>query len=123
MLKRSERWVFFIKDISASVRPGPVKVPLPRFPYVPGAGRTKALGLNHALGVLSKRGPLKAGLTEGRSGFRVSPSPDQFEPIWGVKGKPLSKLAMPFNCQPFASFSPQPPVVASQRLPWPKGSS
>ena len=30
----------------------------------------------------------------------MSPSPERFEPICGVNGKPLNSVAMPFNCQP-----------------------
>ena len=74
-------------DISISERPGPVKILLPRLPYVPGTGRMKALGLNQALGVLIRARPPKAGFTEGRSGLRVSPSPYRIGTNLGGKGK------------------------------------
>ena len=47
---------------------------------------------------------MNAGFSDGRSGFRVSPSPERFEPNCGVNGKPLSSVAIPFNCQPPISF-------------------
>ena len=34
-------------DISKLTKSGPVYIPLPRLPYVPGTGRAKAFGLNH----------------------------------------------------------------------------
>jgi hypothetical protein len=68
-------------------------------------------------------GPEKPGFGEGRSGFLVSPSPDRFEPITGVNGKPLKKVAIPFNCQPSISLLSIPLVLLSQCLPRPNGNS
>src|ERR1700686_317139 len=76
----------------------------------------KALGLNHWVWVPSTTRPAKEGFNEGRSGFRVLPSPEMFAPITGVKGKPVIKDAMPFACQPSKSFFSNPWAVL------PKGS-
>src|SRR6266566_3267618 len=119
----SDTVVFLNNDRSTSVRPGPLNTPLPKFPYVPRAGSVKAFGLNHWPCRPSTTGPVKEGLREGLSGFLVSPSPDRFAPITGVKGKPLSSVAIPFNCQPPISLFSNPPAFLIQRLPWPTGSS
>ena len=66
----------------------------------------KALGLNHWLGLPSTTGPVNAGFSEGRSGLRVSPSPERLEPICGVIGNPLSRVTMPLNCQPLTACRP-----------------
>lgn len=39
--------VFLKTEKSTSANPGPVSVPLPTFPYVPGVGTVNAAGLNH----------------------------------------------------------------------------
>src|SRR5579863_5686385 len=89
--------VFLKTEKSTFASPGPVSVPLPKFPYVPGVGTRKAAGLNHWSGFPVTTGPVKAGFIEGRSGFLVSPSPDRLDPIRGVKGKPERNVPMPLN--------------------------
>src|ERR1039458_10595378 len=90
---------------------------------VPGAGRTNALGLNHWFGLPTTTGPLNAGFRDGRSGFRVSPSPERFEPIWGVNGKPLNNVAIPSSCHPPMSASWIRLRPADQRLSRPDRKS
>src|ERR1039457_3337703 len=76
-LTLSEMAAVLNSERSRVARPGPVSVALPRFPYVPKAGRLKAQGLNHWLGLPRTTGPPKAELMEGRSGLRVSPSSER----------------------------------------------
>ena len=83
---RSVSAAFFISDTSTLANPGPRYVPLPRLPHVPAVGSRNAFGSNHCAWSPSMTGPEKPGFTDGRSGFRVSPSPDRFEPVCGVKG-------------------------------------
>ena len=68
-------------------------------------------------------GPVNDGFSDGRSGLRVSPSPERFEPITGVNGNPLSKVRIPFNCQPPTILAAAPVAFFTQYLPWPNGSS
>ena len=71
-------------------RLGPRNVPRPRFPHVLAVGNENASGLNHCFCVFRSTGPVNDGLMSGRSGFRVFPSPDRFDPAKGVNGKPLN---------------------------------
>src|SRR5437660_3362894 len=109
---------FFNSDRSMSTRPGPLSVPLPKFPHVPTSGKMNAFGSNHCVCFRGSTLPEKDGFSEGRSGFRVFPSPDRFEPSCDVNGKPLNKVVIPFNCQPPSSLFATPPA-----LPSPKGNS
>src|SRR5262245_49162312 len=68
--------VFFTNDKSTFARPGPRNTPLPKFPQAPAVGITNALGSNHCVCFFSNTGPENEGFNEGRSGFRVFPSPD-----------------------------------------------
>ena len=47
-LKRSERANLFVSERSSSAKPGPCNTLRPTFPYVPGNGWTKALGLKYS---------------------------------------------------------------------------
>src|ERR1700685_3605929 len=97
---RSVSRVFLKIEKSTSASPGPLYKPRPTLPYVPGVGRTKALGLNHSVGLPMMTGPVKLVLKLGRSGLRVSPSPERFEPTCGVNGNPLSSVVIRLTCQP-----------------------
>jgi hypothetical protein len=75
-LIRSWSCVSFMTEKSQLPSPGPMKVSRPRFPKKPLLFGTaaNAAGLNHSLGLPTITGPLKLGLTNGRTGLRVSPS-------------------------------------------------
>src|SRR5436305_11057890 len=105
---RSVSGVVFIKERSTVSSPAPRSVPLPRFPQVLAIGREKAAGLNHCVCFLVSTDPLNNGFTSGRSGFLVFPSPDRFAPIWGVNGKPLNNVVMPFSFQHLISLPSLP---------------
>ena len=106
--------MFLKSDRSSSARPGPVYTPRPRFPYVPGGRQHKRVRVEPLVRIAPvTTGPVNDGFSEGRSGLRVSPSPERFEPICGVNGKPLSRVAMPFNCQPPTSLAAAPLVLPS----------
>ncbi len=53
----------------------------------------------------------------------MSPSPERFDPIKGVKGKPERNVPMPFTCQPEMNLLSTRETSFSQRWLWPKGSS
>src|SRR5437870_3359049 len=114
----SDTPTFFNNDRSRLARPGPRNVPRPKFPQVPIAGTRNAFGSNHCVCFCGSTVPEKSGFIEGRSGFRVLPSPDLFEPSCGVNGKPLNNVVIPFNCQPPISLFVRPPALLS-----PKGNS
>ena len=77
-LTRSPIRVSLIAEKSQVPSPGPIRVSRPRFPKKPLLFGTaaNAAALNHWLGVPGITGPLKLGLTKGRTGLRVSPSLD-----------------------------------------------
>src|SRR5262245_44164652 len=120
---RSVKEVLLKTDRSTLARPGPLNTPLPRFPYVPAGGSRNAFGSYHCVGCRSSTGPVNDGSSDGRSGFLVSASPDRFEPICGVNGKPLNSVTMVLNCHPPNSLFSTPLALPSQCLPRPKGSS
>lgn len=120
---RSEIWVFLNTEKSSSAIPGPLNTALPEFPKVPTVGNMYAFGLNHWFGDPMITGPVKAGFIEGLSGLLPSPFPERLDPSWGVKGNPLSKVTMPFNCQPPASLSAVPLNPFSQGFARPMGNS
>ena len=84
----SDSFVLLNSDVSKPTKPGPFRTPRPKFPQVPATGSIYAFGSNQRVGVPSLLGPEKAGLSEGRSGIRVSPLPEMLAPINGVMGKP-----------------------------------
>src|SRR4029077_1580546 len=95
--------IFLNSDVSKVVRAGPVKEPRDVFPNVPESGNENAPESKYRPVFLNPStpritGPLKAGLRLGTSGLSVSPVPETFAPISGVKGKPLWALAIPFHC-------------------------
>src|SRR5438046_994610 len=87
---------------------GPAKSSPSQIPHVPTSGKINAFGSNHWVCFPSNTGPEKDGFSDGRSGFRVFPSPDRLVPICGVKGKPLNNVAIPFSCQPLMILFPLP---------------
>src|ERR1019366_3899236 len=89
---------FLNREVSNSVRPGPVNDPRDTFPKVPGVCSTKAVGLYHWVTFPTITGPLKVGFRLGTSEVLGSPVPEIFEPASGVKGKPLWAVRMPFHC-------------------------
>src|SRR5262249_14444791 len=102
---RSFRAVFFKSERSTSARPGPRSVPLPTLPKVPAVGSVKAEGSNHWFCFRKSTEPENDGFQFGRSGFRVFPSPDRFDPERGVNGNPLNSEVIPFSCQPEINFA------------------
>src|SRR5579871_568599 len=86
---RSEIAVVFNTEASRVATPGPISVLRPTFPYVPAGGTTNAAGLKYWFGVPGINAPLKSGFQEGRTGLRLSPSPEGLNPRAGVKGKPV----------------------------------
>src|SRR5262249_54881986 len=110
---RSVKDVFLITERSTVSRPGPRNVPRPKLPQVLAVDIEKAAGSNHCDGFFKRTGPENNEFTSGRSGFLVFPSPDRFAPIWGVKGNPLNRVVMPFNCQPLISL----PSPLAEALP------
>src|SRR5207302_5415191 len=73
---RSRIRVSFMTEKSQVPSPGPIKASRPRFPKKPLLLGTavNAAALNHSVGVPRITGPVKLGLTNGRTGLRVSPS-------------------------------------------------
>ena len=71
-MTRSLTAVFFSSETSKSAKPGPLKVPRPRFPKVPATGSVKAFGSNHWVWRSSSTGPENAGFSDGRSGFLIN---------------------------------------------------
>ena len=110
-------------EVSKSIRFGPKNWLRPAFPYVPAIGSRKAWGLNQRLGSPVITGPLNAGFRLGTSGLAVSPEPERFEPIVGVKGNPDWAVRMPFHCHPPMSWSTSPLAEPAMALPLPNGNS
>ena len=106
---------------SRSARPGPVRgFRGPTLPYVPAARQHEGGRIEPLVGRSLTIGPVKDGFSEGRSGLRVSPSPERFEPIWGVNGKPLSRVsdAVQLPAAQRAGPSSERQLVASPKS-WP----
>jgi hypothetical protein len=80
-LNRSVSVVVLNRERSTSASPGPRKLPRLTSPPVPAVGSVNAFGSNHCACRPGMTGPVKSGLREGRSGLRVSPLPDRFEPV------------------------------------------
>src|SRR6516165_4263423 len=74
-LRRSCSVVFLMAEKSQVARPGPTRLLREASPQKPllGGGCWKNAGLNHCAGVPMMALPLKFGLTNGRTGLRVSP--------------------------------------------------
>src|SRR5581483_5150595 len=90
---------------------------------VPETGTINASGLKYCSGLLSITLPRKSGLTEGRTGLRLSPLFDGLNPSCGVNGRPDCRLTMALVVQPLTIFSFQVDKLFSQGLPCPSGNS
>src|SRR5260370_36541008 len=101
--------VFLEIDRSQLASPGPLNLPRPRFPKVPEGGRANAAGLNHAFGLpVTAVSAVKPDTRFGRSGALVSPFPDWFAPMNGVKSNPLGWVTIELTSQPLTSLSDAP---------------